>query len=329
MMWKDKARRKNYLVEKLKAYLVDNIRIASLELELADISERALVLQGQLVARMHGRAEITDLSEIEFRVFSQFGEDGIIQYLIRRTGISLPQASFVEFGVGDYSEANTRFLLINDNWRGLIMDASGPNMAAVRNWPLYWKYDLAAKQAFIDRDNIDDLIASAGFSGEIGLLSIDIDGNDYWVRDRISAVAPIIVIVEYNGLFGASRAVTVPYDPAFDRGRAHYSHLYWGSSLKALELLANRKGYALVGCNNGGNNAFFDKGGHLNGQPKLTTAQAYKECRVRDSRDRAGHLNTLSGQPRIDEIAGMPLLDIETNGTVKVGDLIQRDSVGA
>jgi len=294
-----------------------------------DIADAKILAAKGLIRRMKADAAVHELGEAEFSVFSQFGEDGIIQYLIRRTGISPAEASFVEFGVGDYSEANTRFLLINDNWRGLIMDSSGPNMAAVRNRPLHWKYDLTVKQAFIDRDSIDDLIASAGFAGRIGLLSIDIDGNDYWVWERISAVAPVIVIVEYNSLFGASRAVTVPYDPAFDRGRAHYSHLYFGCSLKALELLASRKGYALVGCNNAGNNAFFVKEGHLNGQPKLTAAQAYRECHVRDSRDRAGQLNLLSGQSRIDEIASMPLLDIETNGTVKISDLMRYNTVNA
>jgi hypothetical protein len=254
-------------------------------------------------------------------VFSQFGEDGIIQYLTRRSEVPSTLRTFVEFGVNDYREANTRFLLINDNWRGLIMDSSNPNMAAVRASPLYWKYDLTAKAVFIDRDNINDLITEAGFAGKIGLLSIDIDGNDYWVWERISAVDPIIIIVEYNSLFGASRAVTVPYDACFDRGRAHYSHLYWGSSLRALELLGDRKGYALVGSNSAGNNAFFVKKDHLNGQPKLAAAQAYSECRFRESRDRAGRLNFLSGRTRIEEIACMPLLDVESNDLVKIGDL--------
>jgi hypothetical protein len=288
-----------------------------------DIAEARILAAKGLIRQMNADASVRELGEAEFSVFSQFGEDGIIQYLIRRTRVSPSQASFVEFGVGDYSEANTRFLLINDNWRGLIMDSSGPNMAAVRDWPHQWKYDLTVKQAFIDRDSIDGLLASAGFAGEIGLLSIDIDGNDYWVWERITAVSPIIVIVEYNSRFGSSRAVTVPYDPAFDRGRAHYSHLYWGCSLRALELLAQRKGYALVGSNNAGCNAFFVKQDHLNGQPQLTAKQAYRECRVRDSRDRAGRMNFLSGRSRGEEIADMPLFDIERNDMVKVGDLLR------
>src|SRR5207302_5091937 len=157
----------------------------------------------------------------EFRVFSQFGEDGIIQYLIRRAQILRPLRSFVEFGVESYVESNTRFLLLNDNWCGLIMDGDAANIDAVKTSALYWRHDLTAKAAFIDRDNVDRLISSAGFSGEIGLLSIDIDGNDYWVWERVSEVNPVIVVVEYNSVFGQSRGVTVPYDPRFRRSEAH------------------------------------------------------------------------------------------------------------
>jgi len=276
-----------------------------------------------IIRQLNADATVRALGETEFRVFSQFGEDGIIQYLIRRANIPPRLTTFVEFGVEDYGEANTRFLLLNDNWRGLIMDGSGQSMAAVRAWPLFWKYDLTAKQGFVERDNIDDLMTTAGFAGEIGLLSIDIDGNDYWIWERISAVSPIIVIVEYNSLFGASRAVCVPYDPSFDHRRAHYSQLYWGCSLRALELLAQRKGYALVGSNSAGVNAFFVKHGHLNGQPMVTAAQAHRDSRYRVSRDRTGQLNFLAGRSRLEEIADMPLFDIERNETVKVGDLMR------
>ncbi|HEX4410962.1 MAG TPA: hypothetical protein VH206_19505 [Xanthobacteraceae bacterium] len=288
----------------------------------ADISDVKMLAAKAITRRVTSEVDAIALEAAEFRVFSQFGEDGILQYLIRRARIPRELTSFVEFGVEDYSEANTRFLLVNDNWRGLIMDAGAANMAAVRAWPLRWKYDLTIKEAFIDRDNINDLIASAGFSGPIGVLSIDIDGNDYWVWERISVIDPIIVVVEYNALFGAARAVTVPYDPTFDYARAHHSHLYWGCSLRALELLAGRKGYALVGANSAGNNAFFVRRNYLNGQPELNAAQAYRESRFRISRDSNGYFNFLPRQAQIAEIADMPLLDIEGGGMTKVRDVI-------
>src|SRR5258708_40191895 len=108
--------------------------------------------------------------------------------------------SFVEFGVEDYTEANTRFLLHNRGWRGLIMDGSMPNMQAVRDDPLHWMHDLTAVPAFITVENVNDLIQRAGFGGEIGILSVDIDGNDYWVLDAIRCINPAIIICEINGV---------------------------------------------------------------------------------------------------------------------------------
>ena len=125
------------------------------------------------------------------KVFSQFGDDGIIQYLIQHLQVQ-PQ-SFVEFGVENYSEANTRFLLLNDNWRGLVLDGSEDSLEALRSEDIYWRHDLTAVAAFIDRDNINGLLARNGFSGRLGLLSIDIDGNDYWVWERIDCVTPSLV----------------------------------------------------------------------------------------------------------------------------------------
>lgn len=286
-----------------------------------NVDEQKILAAVPLIWQLAEKPAPVKIQDAEFKVFSQFGEDGIIQYLIRRVGIPRDQQQFVEFGVESYVEANTRFLLMNDNWRGLIMDGSDENIAAVKARDLYWRHDLNAIAAFIDADNINGLIEQGGFSGEIGLLSIDIDGNDYWVWDRISVIDPIIVIVEYNGLFGSERAVTIPYDPNFVRSSAHYSFLYWGCSLKALELIARRKGYSLVGTNRAGNNAFFVKRAHLNGQPELTAAEAFTEPRFRDSRDRMGRLSYLGGRARVDEIAEMPVLDVERNELVRVGDL--------
>lgn len=288
-----------------------------------DIIDTKILSAKALIRQIAAATDVLELSDVEFRVFSQFGEDGIIQYLVRRAAIPLHLRTFIEFGVESYVEANTRFLLLNDNWRGLVMDSDGPNVAAIRASAHYWKYDLRAEEAFIDRDNIDALLARAGFSDEIGLLCIDIDGNDYWVWDRITAVNPIIVVVEYNSLFGARRAVAVPYDPSFDRGRAHYSRLYWGCSLRALEMVAERKGYALVGSNSAGNNAFFLRKSHLNGQPALSASKAYREAYFRESRDPAGRFTFLAGKDRLAAVADMPLVDVEKNEAITVGDLIQ------
>ena len=128
-----------------------------------------------------------------------------------------PTPMFVEFGVETYVEANTRFLLRHRGWSGLVMDGSAANVARIRSDPIFWRYNLKAVEAFITRENIDSLIESQGLRGDIGLLSIDIDGNDYWVWEAVSVVRPAIVVIEYNARFGTDAAVTVPYDPGFVR----------------------------------------------------------------------------------------------------------------
>lgn len=285
------------------------------------VAEAKILAAKILIHQIAARGDLSDIKEAEFKVFSQFGEDGILQYLIRKIGIDPELCTFVEFGVETYEEANTRFLLINDNWSGLIIDGSPASIARVRNSSIYWRNGLTAVAAFIDADNINQLIGDNGFRGEIGLLSVDIDGNDYWVWDRIDVVNPVIVVAEYNSVFGSDHAITVPYDPGFMRGNAHYSHLYWGASLKALNLVANRKDYALVGCNSAGNNAFFVRRDRLNGLKELTPDVAYVESKFKESRDANGQLTFLAGKKRLEEIRALPVYDVLRGQVVTIAEL--------
>jgi hypothetical protein len=291
-------------------------QFAALRMEIQD----AKILTGKcMVWQLQSRGTLARLRDAEFKVFSQFGDDGIIQYLIKQADVR--NFRFVEFGVHNYTEANTRFLLVNDNWTGLVLDGDQSNMDAVKREDIYWRYDVTADQAFIDRENINHLLTRNGFTGEIGLLSVDIDGNDYWVWERITAVQPTIVIVEYNGLFGPRRAVSIPYDVGFRRADAHYSHLYWGCSLKALFLLAEKKGYAFVGCNSNGNNAYFVQKDRLRSLRPLTVEEGYECPKFRESRDRKGGLTFLSGNARLQAIADMPVVEVESGVTVAIKEL--------
>ena len=274
---------------------------------------------GGLESRLLLTAPPPSLRDAEFRVFSQFGEDGIIQYLIHR--VPIENEVFIEFGVEDYSEANTRFLLVHDNWRGLVMDGGDAHVSFLRRTGLDWRHDVIGKTAFVDRDNINSLIRSAGLSGDIGLLSIDIDGNDYWVLDAIDEVSPRILVVEYNSTFGPEAAVTVPYEPRFERGRAHWSQLYWGASLAALDTLACRKGYALVGGNSAGNNAFWVREDVLGELPRAPVVEAYAPSRFRESRDESGALTYVGPhEERLRLIRDRPLWDLEADRTLTVGE---------
>jgi len=221
----------------------------------AELDALKILAAQPLVQNLQSRGQIPDLHQAEFKVFSQFGDDGIIQYLVHR--LQLLPDTFVEFGVENYRESNTRFLLLNNNWRGLVLDGNQDFINYIQQDQIYWRQTLTARCAFITRENINELLGAAGLAGQIGLLSVDIDGNDYWVWEKIAMVDPAIVIVEYNCIFGADLAVAVPYEPQFARHRAHYSGQFWGASLHALKLLADRKGYSLVCCNSAGSNAYF------------------------------------------------------------------------
>lgn len=286
----------------------------------AESVDELKLITGRLLANQV-RASAKNFQEAEFKVFSQFGDDGIIQYLIARLGIPAELSTFVEFGVQDYSESNTRFLLLNDNWRGLVMDGDEGNMERLKARDMYWRHDLTALCRWIDRDNINALLEESGFAGPIGILSIDIDGNDYWVWQRITSVQPVIVIAEYNSVFGGHRAITVPYDPAFNRTKSHYSNLYWGASLSALASLARSKGYAFVGSNVAGNNAYFVHESYVGkgGIVALTPEQGYVESRFRESRGEQGELTYLRGAARRQMIAQMSVYDIERDAVVPLG----------
>lgn len=284
------------------------------------VETNTILLAKLHVDRIRKAGIVTDLGEIEFRAFSQWGEDGIIQYLIHK--IPIAEKSFVEFGVENYTEANTRFLLINDGWKGLVMDGSKDNIRNIRGDDIYWRHDLTAKYLFITRDNINEALMTSGFVGDIGLLSIDIDGNDYWVWEAIDVVTPRIVVCEYNSVFGAKDAVTVPYNDRFDRSAAHYSQLYFGASLAALCDLAEAKGYDFIGCNSAGVNAFFIRKDLQHGLPVLSADKGFVQSTLRQSRDKSGKLSFLSGESRIKEIYELPLHDVRANRQIQVKDII-------
>ena len=200
---------------------------------------------------------------------------------------------------------------MNDNRSGLLSDGTEHNVDYIRQDPIYWQDNHKAECRFITRDNINDLIRRNGVSGDIGLLSVDIDGNDYWVWERIDCVSPAIVITEYNARFGAERAVTVPYDANFRRGTAHHSMIYYGASLRALTQLGNQKGYALVGCNSAGNNAFFVRRDLVRGLLKeRSVAESFVRNQFRETRDAEGRLLFLGPEEESAVLAGLPLVDV-------------------
>lgn len=285
-----------------------------------ELDRNALLLGRLHAARVGKLGQIAALAEAEFKVFSQSGEDGIIQYLINKVPIG--NDTFVEIGVEDYRESNTRFLLVNNNWRGLVVDNHEANIRRIRQDEVCIWHELHATCATATRENVNDVLEAAGFTGDIGLLSIDIDGNDYWVWEALETVSPRIVVCEYNSLFGSRHAVTVPYDPGFAREKAHFSFLYFGASLPALCRLAERKGYVFVGANSAGVNAFFVRKDVAGGVRARTASEGYRRSRIREARDQAGRLSFVSGDDRTALIQDMQVLDVESDRLVRLGAVL-------
>jgi hypothetical protein len=261
------------------------------------------------------------IRNFEFKVTSQFGEDGIIQYLINKLDPHIINKYFIEFGVESYVESNTRFLLQNNGWSGLVIDGSMSNIKSLKKSDVYWLNDINAICAFITAENIDEILRLNSKYMDIGILSIDIDGNDYWVFNNINSIKPTIIITEYNALFGKEHSITIPYKSEFVRTEAHYTNLYWGASLSALTDLANAKGYALIGCNSAGNNAFFVKKASISDLQELSAKEAYIPAKFNESRDSNYNLNFLNNFEKIKLLGDLPVYNTKSKQVVMIKEL--------
>jgi hypothetical protein len=276
------------------------------------------LLMGQIMARLNKeKKSVDEISEMEFQVFSQWGDDGIIQYLINN--IDIENKTFVEFGVENYRESNTRFLLINNKWHGLVIDGSEKNISFIKNDPIFWATHLFAKQAFIVKENINQLIQyeflDKGYDKKIGILSVDIDGNDYWIWETINVVDPTIVIVEYNATYGDTNKWTIPYIGDFVRNNYDNTRQYWGASLNAFCHLAEQKGYDFVGCNSNGNNAYFIKK-EKNRLRKLTAQEGYKRAFFREYKNKDNEYVSAKDAPAL--LKGKKIFDLDKNQIIEI-----------
>ena len=229
---------------------------------------------GSILTSLNNKENFDEINDYEFQIFSQFGDDGIIQYLTNN--IKDIEKKFVEFGVENYEEANTRLLLEKDNWSGLIIDSSKKNISHIKKQDFFWKNNLSVICNFVTKKNINQILKENNFVSDIGILSIDIDGNDYWIWKEIQVVNPAIVIIEYNARFGKELSVTIPYDETFVRNSLN--NLYYGASLSALNKLAEEKNYSLVCTNKNGNNAYFLKKNLIPQNHKIIRKRTPREC---------------------------------------------------
>ena len=195
------------------------------------------------------------LAKYGYSIFSQSDEDGIIAEICRR--LKLKSGFFVEFGVENGQECNT-LALLTQGWQGVWIEPAAQHLANIKTTfaQEIAHHQLKINSSFITAENINQVFQACQVPKQFDLLSIDIDGVDFWVWQALTKYQPKVVVVEYNAHWGANYAWSVPYSPNFTWDRKSW---YFGASLKALEILGKQKGYTLVGVNLFGTNAFFVK----------------------------------------------------------------------
>jgi hypothetical protein len=276
---------------------------------------------GAILAQKAARPAFKYLWDAEVSVYSQFGEDGILDFLCDSLDLAKPRA--VELGAGNFVQCNTRFLAEYRGASVLAVDARKDLRSTIQRFPVYWRSTIEAHQGWITPDTAPELLGDAREKfGGVDIVSLDIDGNDYWVAERLDLVGVSIVVVEYNSLLSRVQAVSVPRDDSFDRTKMHYSWLYYGASLQAFVSLFARQGFGLVGVNRVGNNAFFvpiDRLSEIALPPvKPEDFSLFTDWRVRESRDRQRRMSYASGNARVDLIGELPVVNTVTGETITI-----------
>ncbi len=258
-------------------YLTRIANIAARDLASGEkCSPSVKIIQRQLVAQWTDAAQSgksPSVFDTGFRIYSQFDEDGILLFLFSVLGQK--NRIFIDIGSADGINSNCANLAINLGWHGLFIDGNPANIARgeryYANHPDTFLFPPKFECAMINRENINEIILSNGFQGEIDLLSIDVDGNDYWIWDALEIVQPRVVIIETHIEFG-NKNIVVPYDPNYVYPGRHPD--YFGASPVAMIKLAEKKGYRLVGANRFGFNTIYtNESDKVNVLPTLSVEQ--------------------------------------------------------
>lgn len=204
----------------------------------------------------HHETEKINIHTAGFSCFSQFEEDGKILFILAVIGVK--QGSFVEIGSDDGLNSNCANLALNFGWHGLFIDGNKRSISRGKyfynRYPNPYGYKPVFIHSKVTRENINELIDRHGLTGEVDLLSLDIDGNDYWIWDALTVIQPRMVIIETHIIYG-NRNIVMPYDANYSFPGIHPQ--YHGASPVAMVKLGEKKGYRLVGANQLGFNFIF------------------------------------------------------------------------
>ena len=286
---------------------------------------RMLAASSAINASKAARGTYEHLWDAEVKVFSQWGEDGILDYLFDLIGATKPR--IIEFGVGDFTECNSRFAAEHRNASVYAIDMRDDLVKKVQNLDVFWKNTIFPICDFITPETAKkhQEVAEYKFGG-IDLISLDIDGNDYWVLQNLDFSNVQIVVCEYNPLYGSNTACTVERNDFFDRTKEHFSWLHYGMSLRAAIDLLSLSELTFIGTNRAGNNAFFIKQEFVKSLdfelPNNNELDEFVDWRVRESRDMNGNLSFLSKTDALKIISNCRITNTATSETYSVGQII-------
>ncbi len=302
----------NKLIKRLLLFILKKAFLAEYE--------KGLILKAKKLSSINSKKNIIkNFSEIEFQVFSQWGEDGIIDWLVSKID-NLPKI-FLEIGTQDYLESNTRFLLQNRNWNGYIIESNAKDVEKIKKQRFFWRHNLKISNTLVSSNNINQTLEKMRVPKNIGLMSIDIDSTDYWILKKLKQVNPVVIICEFNPLFGTKKSVTVPDKKNFVRNKEHFSNLYFGASIKAFCKLLFKKNYVFLGTNTAGNNAFF-----VHKKFKKEIFKNIKEKKIfksefRESRNKSNKLTYLNKTDSLKLIKNKLVFDFESKKIKKIKEV--------
>lgn len=244
-------------LKKVRNFFIEPI--ISNQQNLTNTKQTQLILSLQYKEMLHNGVPLPSFDEVGFRVYSENDEDGILLYIFSLIGTT--NKKVIDIGAASINISNTANLIINHGWIGLLVDGNEAAINSTREFYLKCSdtrnYPPTVISSWVTAENVNSIILKNGFSGEVDLLSIDIDGIDYWVWKAIDCISPRVVILEYQAIWGFDKSVSIPYTPDFKAQYQDRFGIYSGASLSAFVKLGKEKGYRLVGCHRYGYNAFF------------------------------------------------------------------------
>lgn len=245
----------NNLKRKVKSIIKHSIenKVGKSQLEQIQLANQYRLMKTMLAAN-----DLPRIEDVGFKVYSQFEEDGILLYIFSM--IDTTNKRVLEICAGNGIECMSANLIVNHGWEGLLLDGDEKlvekGIDFYRTNELTWLQPPVFKQAWITKENVNELLANYGFEGNIDLLSLDIDGNDYHIMEAINIVQPRVIVCETQNVIPGDLAITVPYNSNFSRTQSAHPD-FMGASLLAMKTLLAKRGYRLVGSHRYGFNVFF------------------------------------------------------------------------